>query len=33
VLLHNEAGRRAVTASGFADALAEVVGELIHGTD
>jgi hydroxyethylthiazole kinase-like uncharacterized protein yjeF len=32
-LLHNEAGRRAVTASGFADALAEVVGELIHGTD
>lgn len=33
VLLHNEAGRRAVTASGFADALAEVVGELVHGID
>ncbi|UZD61484.1 bifunctional ADP-dependent NAD(P)H-hydrate dehydratase/NAD(P)H-hydrate epimerase [Brevibacterium sp. JSBI002] len=33
VLLHNEAGRCAVTASGFADAIAEVVGELIHGTD
>ena len=33
VLLHNEAGRRAVTASGFADALAEVVSELIHGVD
>lgn len=31
VLLHNEAGRRAVTASGFADVLADVVGELIHG--
>jgi hydroxyethylthiazole kinase-like uncharacterized protein yjeF len=30
VLLHNEAGRRAVTASGFADSLAEVVDELIR---
>lgn len=33
VLLHNEAGRRAITASGFADVLAEVVDELLHGTD
>ncbi|WP_166973174.1 NAD(P)H-hydrate dehydratase [Brevibacterium atlanticum] len=30
VLLHNEAGRRAITAAGFADALAEVVDELIR---
>ncbi|WP_210602949.1 bifunctional ADP-dependent NAD(P)H-hydrate dehydratase/NAD(P)H-hydrate epimerase [Brevibacterium oceani] len=33
VLLHNEAGRRAITAAGFADALAEVVDELIRATD
>ncbi|MGC2940657.1 MULTISPECIES: NAD(P)H-hydrate dehydratase [Brevibacterium] len=33
VLVHNAAGGRAVTASGFADALTEVVEELIHGTD
>jgi hydroxyethylthiazole kinase-like uncharacterized protein yjeF len=31
VLVHNAVGQRAVTASGFADALAEVVDELIHG--
>ncbi|WP_152347326.1 bifunctional ADP-dependent NAD(P)H-hydrate dehydratase/NAD(P)H-hydrate epimerase [Brevibacterium sp. CFH 10365] len=31
VLVHNAAGGRAVTASGFADALTEVVEELIHG--
>ncbi|UVI35140.1 bifunctional ADP-dependent NAD(P)H-hydrate dehydratase/NAD(P)H-hydrate epimerase [Brevibacterium spongiae] len=33
VLVHNAAGQRAVSASGFADALTEVVGELIHGAE
>ena len=33
VLVHNAAGRQAVTASGVAGALAEVTDALIHGTD
>ncbi|WP_209371472.1 bifunctional ADP-dependent NAD(P)H-hydrate dehydratase/NAD(P)H-hydrate epimerase [Brevibacterium renqingii] len=33
VLIHNAAGRRAINASGIADALAEVVDALIHGQD
>ncbi|MGO2024167.1 MAG: NAD(P)H-hydrate dehydratase [Brevibacterium aurantiacum] len=31
VLVHNAAGRRAVSAGALADAVAEVAGELIHG--
>ncbi|WP_413333981.1 bifunctional ADP-dependent NAD(P)H-hydrate dehydratase/NAD(P)H-hydrate epimerase [Brevibacterium sp. GP-SGM9] len=33
VLIHNSAGRRAINAGQLADAVAEVVAELIHGGD